>query len=424
MAVGVNVLVVGSGGREHALVSKLNQSPLLGRLVCAPGNAGTASIVENIPVQPNDQAGILQIVDELGVDLVVVGPEAPLAAGLADTLWAAECRVFGPGREAARIESSKAWAKALMLEAGVPTGRALVFHDLPSALGAVTEMGSPVVIKADGLAAGKGVLVCQTAEEAEAAVRSLLGERSLGEAGASVLIEEFLSGQEVSLLVVTDGETYRPLMPACDYKRVNEGDAGPNTGGMGAYAPPAAADAAFLRTVSAAIIEPTLAALRRRGLDYRGVLYAGLILTADGPKVIEFNCRFGDPETQVVLPMLESDLLELCLATAEGRLSEAPPLQWRSGAAVGVVLASGGYPGDYQTGYPIHGLDQLPNGGLVFHAGTGLQDDRVVTAGGRVLTAVGLGPSMAAARDLAYATAEAIHFEGRHFRRDIALREV
>ena len=419
-----NVLVVGSGGREHALAWKLSESDGIGALYCAPGNAGTAAIATNLPVSDSDLDGIELAVEEHGIDLTIIGPEAPLAAGLADRLRARGHLVFGPNQVAAQIESSKRWAKEIMEEWGVPTGRARIVTSAAEAQAEVEAAALPIVVKANGLTTGKGVYVCPERGEARRAVRALMEEEIFGAAGATVLIEEYLTGMEVSLLAVTDGETVVPLIPACDYKTIGEGDTGPNTGGMGAYAPPSAVGPELVDQIERDIIRPTLDGIRARAGEYRGVLYAGLILTESGPKVLEFNCRFGDPETQVVLPLLESNFLELCLATARGELASLAPLRWREGGAVAVVLASAGYPGPYETGKPIHGLDALPEGGLVFHAGTALRDGQVVTAGGRVLAAVGRGPDLAAARDLAYRTADAISFEGAYRRGDIAAREL
>jgi phosphoribosylamine--glycine ligase len=402
---------------------KLRESPQIGQLYIAPGNAGTVALGENLPLDPHDAAAVLEAVERHAVGLTVIGPEAPLVAGLADVLREHGHLVFGPSAAGAQIEGSKAWAKAIMEEWGVPTGRAEVCFDLDAALTAIERSAPPVVVKADGLAAGKGVLICETLAEARGAVQALMAGGALGSAGETVLIEEFLTGQEVSLLAVTDGVTTVPLLPACDYKRVFDGDLGPNTGGMGAYAPPGVVDGTWVDEVMRTVVLPTLEGMKPHGIDYRGVLYAGLILTADGVKVIEFNCRMGDPEAQVVLPLLASDFFEVCLAAATGTLSELPELRWHDGDCVGVVVASGGYPGAYRTGVLIGGLDRLPEDGLVFHAGTDMRDGKVVTAGGRVLTAVGRGADLASARELAYRTAAAVTFEGAFFRRDIAARE-
>jgi len=419
-----NVLVIGSGGREHTLVWKLSQNPEIGELYCAPGNAGTAGHAANLDIADSDIEGLVDAARSHAVDLVVIGPEAPLAAGLADRLRGEGYLVFGPDKAAARIESSKSWAKEIMEEWGVPTGAARVLASPDEAHEAVENANLPVVVKADGLTTGKGVYVCESREDAHQAVRVLMEEGIFGTAGTTVLIEEFLTGLEVSLLAVTDGETVVPLLPACDYKRIGEGDSGPNTGGMGAYCPPGRISSALVDQIIREVIRPTLDGIKARAGSYRGVLYAGLILTEAGPKVLEFNCRFGDPETQVVLPMLESDFLQLCLAAARGDLANLPPLAWRNGACVAVVLASEGYPGPYETGLEIQGLDDLPAGGLVFHAGTASDGERIVTAGGRVLAAVGRGPTIEAARDLAYATADAIRYDGVYRRGDIAEREI
>ena len=417
-----NVLLVGGGAREHALIWKLAASRQIGRLYCAPGNAGTESLAENLPLTDFDT--LSHEIEGRGIDLTIVGPEAPLADGLADVLTARGHLVFGPGAEAARIESSKAWAKEIMAAAGVATGQATACHTLQAALDAVYDMPLPLVVKADGLAAGKGVVICETRAAAEAAVRDMLEARSFGDAAATVLIEEYLTGQEVSFLALTDGESVLPLLPACDYKRIGDGETGPNTGGMGAYTPPRAVDDALQRRFLDEVIVPVVRKMGERGIQYRGVLYAGMMLTPDGPKVIEFNCRFGDPETQVILPMLDADLVALCEATARGELASLPPIDWFPGACVGVVLASGGYPGAYTSGHPIGGLDATPDGGIVFHAGTTRRGTETVTAGGRVLTCVARGADMTAARDLAYATADAITFDGAYRRGDIALREI
>jgi phosphoribosylamine--glycine ligase len=420
----MNVLVVGSGAREHALVWKLAASSRVGQLFCAPGNAGTDALGENLPVGVNDFDGLSREIEARGIDLVVVGPEDPLSRGLTDHLQARGHLVFGPSAAGARIESSKHWAKEIMRAKGVPTAHAIACHSLPDALDAVYDAPLPLVVKADGLAAGKGVVVCETRAEAEAALRSMMAEGVLGEAASTVLIEEYLTGTEVSLLAVTDGEAVLPLLPACDYKRAGDGDTGPNTGGMGAYTPPGSVDAELVTTLLRDVIVPTVAGMTEQGLTYRGVLYAGLMLTPSGPQVLEFNCRFGDPETQVILPLLDADLVTLCEATARGELAAHPGLDWFPGACVGVVLASGGYPGTYTSGHVISGLDALPGDAIVFHAGTTRRGTEVVTAGGRVLTAVGRGADLAAAREQAYATARAIGFQGVYYRTDIALREL
>ncbi len=420
------VLIVGNGAREHALAWKMAQSPRCAEMIVAPGNAGTAGAFCNVAIAVNDTDGIVALAKAERIDLVVVGPEEPLARGLADALRAAGIATFGPNRAGARIEASKAWAKDLLIGANVPTAHAETFTALDRALPALEEVRYPVVIKADGLAAGKGVTICATRREAEAAVRASLEGAAFGSAGQTVLIEEYLTGDEVSVLALVDGETVVPLLPARDHKRVGDGDTGPNTGGMGAYAPTGLLDGASLDQITHTILQPTARALVQRGITYRGLLYAGLILTPDGPQVIEYNCRFGDPETQVILPMLDSDLLTLCEATAHGRLaSVVERVRWRDGACVGVVLASGGYPGAYPTGLPITGLDAADHDAVIFHAGIRHDDTgRVVTNGGRVLTVSATAPTLQAARDHAYTIAERIYFDGVQYRRDIAAREL
>ncbi|HEX3721494.1 MAG TPA: phosphoribosylamine--glycine ligase [Nitrolancea sp.] len=421
----MRILVVGGGAREHALAWKLKQSPVVDALFVAPGNAGTAQIATNLPIAVNDFSGLISASQANQIDLTVVGPEDPLAAGLADAFSAQGLTIFGPVAAAARIESSKAWAKEVMTAAGVPTATSLRFSDLASALDAVFDAPLPIVIKADGLAAGKGVIIAETRRDAEEAVRSMLSDGAFGQAGREILIEEFLAGREVSVLALTDGETIVPLVPACDYKRALDGDLGLNTGGMGAYTPVPQVGREMLERIQRQILEPTIAELRARGIVYRGVLYAGLVLTNTGPKVIEFNCRFGDPETEVVLPLMATDLAELLLACAEGRLSELAAPEWDSRCAVAVVLASGGYPQSYRSGRTILGLDRLPTEVIAFHAGTRYgEDGQIETSGGRVLALTALGETFTEARDSVYAAVEHVTFADRQFRADIALREV
>ena len=416
----MRVAVLGSGGREHALLAGLARSSSVSRLYAVPGNAGTRDLAEPVTdVAPADPQAVADWAERLGIELVVVGPEAPLVAGVADELARRGLKVFGPTAAAAAIEGSKAFAKDVMAAAGVPTAAAEVFTDPGAAVAALERFGPPWVVKADGLAAGKGVTVTTDRAEAEAAIRAALVEGVHGEAGARVLLEAFLDGPEASLFAVTDGHTVVPLHPARDFKRAGEGDTGPNTGGMGAYSPLADMDAAQVDEVRRTILEPTVAELARRGTPYTGLLYAGLALTSAGPKVIEFNCRFGDPETQVVVPRLTSDLAGLLVAACDGSLDRAE-LTWDPRACVTVVLASGGYPGSYRTGLPIEGLDDAGDG-MVFHAGTALDDDgRVVTAGGRVLAVSALGADVAEARALTYDAAGRIRFEGAYLRGDIA----
>jgi phosphoribosylamine--glycine ligase len=421
----MRILVVGSGGREHALVWKLAQSPRTSALFCAPGNPGAALIGKNLPIAANDIDGLVAAAHNHRIDLVIVGPEEPLARGLVDRLISEGIATCGPTAVAARIETSKSWAKEVMAAAGVPTARAVVVTEIEEARRALASFTLPVVIKADGLAAGKGVVIASTAESAMATLSAFLEQHQFGEAGARVLIEEFLEGREVSVFGLTDGETVITLSPACDYKRVFDADAGPNTGGMGAYSPAPAVDDALLTRIATTILQPVVREMRNRGCPMRGILYAGLMLTADGPNVLEFNARLGDPETQVVLPLLDGDLVELLAAVAEGSLGRVPPPRTAAGAAVAVVLAAGGYPGAYQTGEVIHGLDRLPEDALVFQAGTRLDErGRLATAGGRVLSVVGQGADLAVARERAYSFARTIHFNNCHYRCDIAAREL
>lgn len=419
----LDVLVVGGGAREHALVRGLTKSKHAGRLVAAPGNAGIAQDAEIAAIGAEDVAELVALVERERFGLTVVGPEAPLVAGLADELRERGFAVFGPGADGARMEGSKAFAKEVMRAAGVPTGRAASFTDHAEALAYLREYGAPVVIKADGLAAGKGVIVAKTVPEAEAGLAECFLSRRFGSAGDTVLMEEYLEGEEVSLLAIVSGEQVLPLAPAQDYKRALDGDEGPNTGGMGSYSPvPAVDDALYERLVDTAV-RPTVAELAKRGIDFRGVLYAGLMLTAEGPKVLEYNCRFGDPETQALLPRLESDLLKLLSAAATGAKLPAE-VKWGSGAAVGVVMASRGYPATSSKGDVITGLDKLAGreGVEVFHAATASSDAGLVTSGGRVLTVTGLGNTYAEARHHAYEAVAQIDFDGAQHRTDIALR--
>ncbi len=424
-AVRMRVLIIGSGAREHALAWAISRSSDVSALYCAPGNGGAAAIAQNIPLPIMDFARCADWASEQAIDLTIIGPDDPLGGGIVDAFQQRGLRVFGPTRAAARIESSKSWAKSLMQRHQIPTAHANRFDDIDAARRFLTSSDChyPLVIKADGLAAGKGVSIVSTAPEAEAAITALLVERRLGVAGSTILLEEFLEGREVSFFALSDGKTMLPLVAACDYKRAFDGDQGPNTGGMGAYSPPGFVDTALTEEIIQAILKPTIAAMAEEGCPFVGVLYAGLMLTRDGPKVLEFNARLGDPETQVILPRLNSDLLALFLAASEQRLA-GTSIDWKPEAACGVVLASAGYPDQYQTGFPISGLDQLPPGILAFHAGTKLTEaGRLLTSGGRVLTLVALGQSVAAARARVYAEIERVQFQGRRYRRDIAARE-
>ena len=421
----MKVLVIGNGAREHAIAWKLRQSPLLKELLVAPGNAGTAQIADNVPIDAGDTGALLDFARQERVDLTVVGPEAPLAAGIADLFQEAGLRVFGPTKAAARIESSKSFAKELMLRQGVPTGAAHVFDEYDEALRYLEECPLPVVIKADGLAAGKGVTVARSREAAFDALGESMVDKRFGAAGERVLIEECLEGEELSVFAFVDGERVSPLVAARDYKPVGDGDTGPNTGGMGAYSPPTERlwDASMDQEARDRIMEPVVGALAEDGAPYRGVLYAGLMLTAQGPKVVEFNCRLGDPEAQVVLPGLKTDLLEVMIGAAQGDLGGVS-LEWDRRACVGVVIASGGYPESYRMGFPVTGLDMVDGDVTVFHAGTRMcgsgQDKQVLTDGGRVLTVVAQGETLEAARSKAYSNAGRISFEGSFYRKDIA----
>jgi phosphoribosylamine--glycine ligase len=413
---------VGSGGREHALVWKLAQSGRVSAIYCAPGNAGISRLAECVPLKADDVPGLVQFALQNAIDLVVVGPELPLTLGLVDELEAKGVKAFGPSRAAAEIEGSKAFAKDLMSRYGIPTARYGVFTEVEKAKRFSREMKGPWVIKADGLAAGKGVLICPTLGEADEAVEKVLSGKAVGKAGEKIVIEEHLEGEELSILAFCDGKTIVPMVPAQDHKRVFDGDRGPNTGGMGAYSPVPAGTGPLMREIREKILEPVIKAMEKEGRPYRGVLYPGLMLTKEGPKVLEFNCRFGDPETQVVLPRLESDLGEIILACVEERLYEVE-INWRPEACITVVMASAGYPGEYKTGYPISGLEEAEAGGaVVFHSGTALREGRVVTAGGRVLSVTALGRDIAEAREKAYQAVKKISFWGCQFRSDIARR--
>jgi phosphoribosylamine---glycine ligase len=419
----VKVLLVGGGGREHALAWTLSRSPRLTELIAAPGNPGIARHARCVAVKDHEIDGLRDLALAERVDLTVVGPELPLSLGLADRFRERGLAVFGPSQAAARLESSKAFAKDLMARHGIPTARFHACADPASARAWCRELGVPLVVKADGLAAGKGVLICRTLEEADAAVRACLEERAFGAAGASVVIEEFMVGEEASFFAITDGAAILPLAGAQDHKTVFDDDRGPNTGGMGAYSPAPVLDTAMIERVMAEIVRPTVAAMAKEGAPFAGCLYAGLMITSDGPKVVEFNCRFGDPESQVVLPRLDADLLPLLDAVARGgALPDAVP--WRSDASVCVVMASGGYPGAYETGRSIAGVEDAETvpGAAVFHAGTARRDGVLVTAGGRVLAVQALGPDVRSAVDTVYAAAGRIRFEGAHYRRDIARR--
>ncbi|THF78788.1 phosphoribosylamine--glycine ligase [Cohnella fermenti] len=417
----MNILVIGRGGREHAILWSLKRSDKVKQLYCAPGNAGTAQIAENVDIGEFEFDKLVQFSLDNAIDLVVVGPDDPLAAGIVDVFEAAKVPVYGPRKNAAEIEGSKIFMKNLLKKYDIPTAKYETFTDYETAAAYLREQAIPIVIKADGLAAGKGVTVCFTREQAEEALRDTMVDKSFGAAGDKVVIEEFLEGQEMSILAFVDGETVRPMTAAQDHKPAYDGDKGPNTGGMGTYSPLPHIPQSIIDESIETIIKPTAKAMVAEGRPFRGVLYAGLMITKDGPKTIEFNARFGDPETQVVLPRLKTDLVDIFLASINGRLHDID-ISWSDEAAVCVILASGGYPGSYAKGLPISGLDEAAADALVFHAGTAEKDGEIVTSGGRVLGIVGRGADIAAARANAYAAADRVQFEGKMNRTDIAAK--
>ena len=418
----MKILLVGSGGREHALVRKLAQSPEADRIFCAPGNAGTQEIGENVSISANDLPKLTRFAKGNGIDLTVIGPDDPLAAGIVDLFEAEGLRVFGPSKKAARLEASKIFAKELMRAEKIPTAQACTFSSSAEALNYCDKVALPVVIKADGLALGKGVVVAHDRAGARQAVRSMMEERAFGEAGRRIIMEECLRGGECSVHALVSGKSFRMLATARDHKRAHDGDEGPNTGGMGAVSPADNWNAERESNFTSSIMQPLLDGLTRNATMFRGLLFPGLMITDDELRVLEFNCRFGDPETQAILPRMKSDLLPLLIATIEGRL-ENVAIEFDPRIAVTVILASGGYPGKYETGKPIEGLEngaRLPEV-QIFHAGTKRQDRKTVTSGGRVLAITALGDSVTQARERAYAAINQIHFDGCHFRHDIAL---
>ncbi|WP_448195647.1 phosphoribosylamine--glycine ligase [Serratia marcescens] len=423
----MNILIIGNGGREHALAWKAAQSPLADKVYVAPGNAGTAleANLENVAIAATDIPALVAFAQSHDIGLTIVGPEAPLVIGVVDAFQAAGLKIFGPSQAAAQLEGSKAFTKDFLAHHRIPTAEYENFTEVEPALAYVRRKGAPIVIKADGLAAGKGVIVAMTLQEAEEAVRDMLAGNAFGDAGHRIVVEEFLDGEEASFIVMVDGENVVPMATSQDHKRVGDGDTGPNTGGMGAYSPaPVVTDEIHQRAMDQ-VIWPTVRGMAAEGNTYVGFLYAGLMISADGqPKVIEFNCRFGDPETQPIMLRLRSDLVELCLAGAEGRLNEKSS-DWDERPALGVVLAAGGYPGDYRNGEVIQGLPQQESAdGKVFHAGTRLQGDDVVTSGGRVLCVTALGDTVAQAQQRAYQLAEGIQWPGSFCRKDIGYRAI
>ena len=421
----MNILVIGGGGREHTLAWKLAQSPSATKLYAIPGNPGMAAVAECVSsISIEDNEAVVAFAEEHAIDLVVIGPEVPLTNGIVDAFEAAGILAFGPRKAAAELEGSKAFSKGLMKKYGIPTAKYEVFTDAEAAKDYVRQEGAPIVIKADGLAAGKGVIVAETCDEALAAVADIMEDQEFGAAGNRVVIEEFMEGEEASLLCFTDGETIVPMISSQDHKRAYDGDKGPNTGGMGTYAPAPVMTPAMIEATKEKILKPVIAAMKQEGRTYQGCLYAGLMITKDGPKVVEFNARFGDPETQVVLPLLKSDLVDIMVACAKGDGSlKDLDIAWSDGAAVCVVLASGGYPKSYRKGYEITGLDEAEKLGChVFHAGTAERDGSVVTAGGRVLGVVAEAADVRAAVDKAYQGVNVIDFKDKMFRHDIAHR--
>ena len=418
----LRILVVGSGGREHALVWKLAQSPRAERIYCAPGNAGIEQQAECVPIPVTALAALADFAEQQQIGLTVVGPEAPLAAGIVDEFKRRGLRIFGPDRGAALLESSKTWCKQLLANYGIPSGSFVPLSNADEALSYVEVLDPPIVVKADGLAAGKGVTIARSVEEAKAAIRAAMVEGVFGDSGKRVLIEEYLSGPEVTVEALSDGKNLYPLPPAQDHKRVFDNDQGPNTGGMGCYSPVPVLTPELYEQAMETIMRPTVRAMAAEGRPYVGCLYGGLVLTDSGLQVLEFNCRFGDPESQVILPALDADLVDLIEAAVEGALPSGG--QEQKGAAVCVVMASGGYPGEYRTGKVIGGLEESGkrSDAIVFHAGTKRNDEGIVTAGGRVLGVTGLGETLPAAIDAAYAAVSEISFEGAHYRRDIGRR--
>ena len=419
------VLVIGSGGREHALAWKLAQSPRVEKIFCAPGNAGIAQFAECVPLKTDDFTALEKFVKEKSITLTVVGPEAPLASGIVDFFNSKNLKIFGPNKSAARLEASKVFAKNLMGKYSIPTASFNTFDSYDSALNFINSLpeGKKLVVKADGLAAGKGVLICGSKDSAKSAIAQVMKDKVFGSAGKELVIEEFLEGEEASLQIFLDSTNYSLMVAAQDHKRINDNDEGPNTGGMGAYAPAPVVDANMLKVVEKQIIKPLISGLKKEGIEYKGVLYIGLMISNGNPFVIEFNCRFGDPETQAVLPLLKTDLVDVIESTINGSLDKLA-VEWYNKTAVCVVLAAGGYPGEYKKGLEIQGLDEAKRltDTVIFHAGTALKNGKAVTSGGRVLGVTGLGRNIRDAVKKAYEGCAKIHFEGMHFRKDIAER--
>jgi phosphoribosylamine--glycine ligase len=416
----MNVLVIGSGGREHALAWKLRQSPQVKQVFIAPGNAGTAQLGRNVDIKLSELDQLLNFARREAIDLTVVGPDDVLAAGIVDLFEAAGQRIFGPCREAARLESSKSFAKRFMIRHGIPTARFREFESSRDARTSLGEFGFPLAVKADGLALGKGVVIAQDRAEAEAAIDDMIERRRFGDAGRKVVIEEFLSGTECSVHALVDGHSYLLFPTAQDHKQIYDGNRGPNTGGMGAFSPSQRLDAALLQQIRETVLEPFIRGIQKDHLRFRGLLFPGLMLTKDGPRVLEFNCRFGDPETQVLMPRLKTDLVDLLVATITEQLATVT-VQWDTRSAVCIVMASGGYPGHYEVGKTIAGLEHLDRKDdvIVFHAGTRMDENRILTSGGRVLGVTAVGDTLSAAKERAYDALDKIEFDGSYFRRDI-----
>ncbi len=417
----MNILVIGSGAREHAIAWKLAQSPRVNKIYTAPGNAGTASIAENLPIEASDIQGLVQAAINYNADLTVVGPEAPLAAGIVDHFVIRGMQIFGPVRAAAQIESSKAFSKDFMQRHKIPAAFSKTFSDYNEACSYVELQRFPLVIKADGLSQGKGVMICANLNEAKNTLKYIMQDKAFGDAGNSIIVEEMLAGRELSAFSFADAHYASSIATACDYKRIYDGGFGPNTGGMGSYSPPEFYTPQMGQQIYDTIVKPVIKELHDEHRPYKGMLYSGLMLTDDGPKVLEFNARFGDPETQVILPRLNSDLLEIMLSVSNNRLQQLE-IDWALEACVGVVMASGGYPGKYQTGYPISGLEEVDNDIMVFHSGTSMDDEgNVLTSGGRVLTVAATGATLGDAREKVYDNIKKIHFKDCYYRKDIAL---
>ena len=417
----MKVLVIGSGGREHTLVWKIAQSPKVSKIYCAPGNAGISQQAECVPIKAENIPELIRFAQEKEIDLTVVGPEAPLTKGIVDEFEKRNLRVFGPSKNASQLEGSKVFAKEIMLEAGVPTGKCEIFEDSDRAVEHIKSQPVPIVVKADGLATGKGVIVAKTKEEALEAVELIMVKRAFGKAGNRIMIEECLVGEEASILAFCDGESFIPMVSSQDHKAIYDGDNGPNTGGMGAYSPAPIINEDMMKIISSQVFQPVINKMKQKGIPYKGVLYAGLMITESGLKVLEFNARFGDPETQVILPRLKTDLIDIIESCIDGKLNETN-IEWKKEAAVCVVIASGGYPGAYKKGEAITGIKQAEElqDVIVFHAGTALAGGDIVTSGGRVLDVTALGANIEQVIDKAYEAVEKIHFNKMHFRKDIA----